>query len=148
MPVDFRDAADRHWTDSWYLSNNNRLPNADHLLGLAAECALKAIMLGLGMLLRTDGAPDEKGHRVHINELWDEFITFAQKRNGTHYAAMLSGNPNPFSDWNINQRYNHRTQFNEPLVTNHRTATKAVMKVLQEFILREEQHEPADADSV
>lgn len=130
MPVDFRDAADRHWTDSWYLSKDNRLPNADHLLGLAAECALKAVMLGLGMLLH-GGAPADRLPFKHINILWDEFITFAQNRNGSHYAAMLSGTPNPFSDWDIDQRYHHRTQFSEPLVTNHHNATKAVMMVLQ-----------------
>jgi len=52
--------------------------NADHLFGLAAECALKAVMQALGMLsLRSDGVPADKKHKVHINDLWNEFITFA-----------------------------------------------------------------------
>lgn len=38
MPVDFRDAADRHFTDAGLLSQARRLANADHLYGVAAEC--------------------------------------------------------------------------------------------------------------
>lgn len=132
MPVDFRDAADRHWTDSWYLSQDNRLANADHLLGLAAECALKAVMLELGMMLNAHSVPTNPKHRTHIDKIWEEFITFAENRQGAHYAAMLSG-PNPFSDWNIDQRYNHRSQFSEPIVTNHHKGTKAVMMILQQL---------------
>ena len=45
MSVDFRDAAERHWTDAWLLFGNNRVANSDHLIGMAAECALKAVML-------------------------------------------------------------------------------------------------------
>jgi hypothetical protein len=138
MPADFRDASERHWDDSEYLFTDTRLANADHLLGLAAECALKAVMQFLGMPLRADGAPAGDRHRKHIDKVWDEFITFAQNASGAHYAAMLSGNPNPFSDWDVNQRYNHRIQFNESIVRSHRQAAEQTRRVLQEAILDRE----------
>ncbi|MHB9072065.1 MAG: SAM-dependent methyltransferase [Desulfobaccales bacterium] len=135
MPPDFRDASERHWDDSGHLFTNTRLANADHLLGLASECALKAVMLGLGMTLRPDGAPADWKYRQHIKLLWDEFKTFAQNRSAAHYAAMLGGNPNPFDNWDVNQRYGHRTQFSEPVVRNHHQAAEKTMRVLKSAIL-------------
>jgi hypothetical protein len=52
MP-DYRDAAERHWEDAGFLINDNRIANTDHLFGMAAECALKAVMQTLGMKLTT-----------------------------------------------------------------------------------------------
>ena len=72
MPSDFIDAADRHFEDADFLESNGRVANADHLFGLSAECALKAVMQGLGMALRPGGVPLERRHRVHINDLWLE----------------------------------------------------------------------------
>ena len=134
MPVDFRDASERHWDDAGHLFANIRLPNADHLFGLAAECALKAVMLALGMRLRPTGRPEDP-YAVHINRLWDEFITFAHSRGGAHYAAMLSGNPNPFYDWDVNQRYDHRTQFSQVIVINHQQGAEETMQVLETAVL-------------
>lgn len=82
MPVDFRDAAERHWEDAGHLLADARLANSDHLFGLSAECALKSVMLELGMRLKNNGKP-EVPYAVHINKLWDEFITFAHNRGGS-----------------------------------------------------------------
>jgi len=60
MPVDFYDACKRHWNDAEHLFDQKRLANADHLFGLAAECALKAVMVALGMTLLPDGKPEKK----------------------------------------------------------------------------------------
>jgi hypothetical protein len=103
--VDFPGAAKRHWGDAGYLLMDQRLPNADQLFGISAERALKAVMVGLDMALRADGAPEAKRHRVHIDELWDEFLTFAASRGGARYAAHLSTVNNPFFDWDVGQRY-------------------------------------------
>jgi hypothetical protein len=135
VPIDFRDAAERHWEDAGYLLADARLANADHLFGLSAECALKAIMLPLGMTLRPDGAPAERQHRVHINQLWNEFITFASSRNGAQYAYPLSGAPNPFADWNVNQRYEHRSGVAGHVAENHHQAARRVKQVLENAIL-------------
>ena len=134
MPVDFRDASERHWDDAGHLFTHTRLANADHLFGLAAECALKAVMLALGMNLRPNGRPEDP-YAIHINRLWDEFITFARGRGGAHYVAMLRGGQNPFDDWHVSQRYDHRTQFRQTVVENHRQASEETIRVLEAAIL-------------
>lgn len=48
LPIDYGDSADRHWLDAELLRGGRRTNNADQLYGLAAECALKAIMVRLG----------------------------------------------------------------------------------------------------
>lgn len=95
MLSDFRDAAERHWGDAEYLFSDTRLANADHLFGLAAECALKAVMQALGMALGSGGVPVDQQYKVHINHLWDEFISFSSGRGGGRYAAALGDNATP-----------------------------------------------------
>lgn len=135
MSVDFYDAALRHWEDGEWLHRDGRLPNADHLLGLAAECALKAVMQALDRGLFPDGAPQESRHRVHIDRLWDEFLTFAHDRNGARYATVLGEGRNPFADWQAEQRYYRRSAIACETVEAHRQATRLVMRVLQEAAL-------------
>jgi hypothetical protein len=135
MPPDFRDAAERHWEDANCLLADKRLANTDHLLGLSAECALKAVMFGLGMVLRPDGAPQDRDHRKHINDLWCEFAGFATGRGGARYAAMLSGTSNPFANWDVAHRYIHRNHFSAPGVEQHRVGCEATMQVLEAALL-------------
>lgn len=135
MPVDFRDAAERHWEDAGYLLSETRLANADQLFGLSAECALKAVMLSLGMTLRPDGAPEDRQHRVHINHLWNEFVAFAHDRSGAHYAARMTGIPNPFDDWDVNQRYQHRSSITRQVVEKHQQAAMTAKQVLETAVL-------------
>lgn len=135
MAVDFCDAAQRHWEDAGYLLADARLANADHLFGLSAECALKAIMLALGMTLHPDGAPADRQHRVHINQLWNEFVSFANARSGAHYASLLFGIPNPFINWNVNQRYNHRADVTPKVVEDHYEAARKVKQVFDQAVL-------------
>jgi hypothetical protein len=129
MP-DYRDAAERHWEDADLLINDNRIANTDHLFGMAAECALKAVMQTLGMKLKADGKPDEKGHAVHINKLWTEFQSFAGMRGGAKYTALLSLPGNPFSDWDVSQRYEHRSIITEEMLQRHRNGAGQAMNVL------------------
>ena len=131
MPPDFRDAADRHFGDADFLSSNNHPANADHLYGLSAECALKAVMQGLGMSLKSDGAPAERRHRVHINELWLEFVSFAQGRKYTKYAATIDSVTNPFNDWDVSQRYSHRLDITGLMLNRHRTGAETAKKLLK-----------------
>lgn len=135
MSVDFRDAAERHWVDAGFLFEKNRLANTDHLLGIAAECAMKAVMLALGMGLRADGSPAEAHHRVHINSLWNEFITFSSNRNGARYAGPLMGGLNPFDGWNVSHRYHHQSSFSRSEVEQHQSAAEKTMFILQQAVL-------------
>ena len=135
MTVDFCDAAQRYWEDAAHLLADRRLANADHLFGVSAECALKAIMMGLGMTLRADGAPDDQRHRVHINKLWDEFLTFATSRGGARFAVTLAPHTNPFGNWKVDQRYDARSSFTLPTVQAHQNGAGLVKVCLDKAIL-------------
>ncbi len=128
--VDFADAAYRHEKDAKLLYDHQRWPNADQLVGLAAECALKAVMRALGMKIRPEGSPEERKHRVHVDDLWDEFFAFANGNGGNRYAGMLR-RENPFSDWRIEQRYHRSSAIGRPVVDAHREATAQVFVVLR-----------------
>ncbi|GBE50099.1 hypothetical protein BMS3Bbin13_01024 [bacterium BMS3Bbin13] len=130
MKTDFMDAATRHWEDAELLSNTLRWANADHLYGVAAECALKAVMVMLGMETKPDdGSPIESRHKKHINRIWEEFLTFAAGRNEGRYSGMLPVGT-PFADWDAAQRYAARREFSKDRVTLHRDAARAVRRIL------------------
>lgn len=135
MTVDFFDATQRHWDDAGHLLADQRFANADHLFGVSAECALKTVMIGLGMNLRADGAPDEPKHRVHINKLWDEFLTFSSNRGGARYAAGLTAVNNPFVNWDVSQRYEPRSSFAQVTVQAHQSGAGIVKACLDMAIL-------------
>lgn len=135
MPTDFRDAADRHFEDAGYVEGDNRSANADHLFGLSAECSLKAVMQGLGMALKPDGVPQQPRHKVHINKLWGEFVAFSQYRSGAKYATLINPRVNPFSDWDVNQRYCHRTDITSDMLTRHKAGAQLTKKVLDAAVL-------------
>jgi hypothetical protein len=118
-----------------YLFSDDRWANADHLFGLSAECALKAVMRALGMTLHPDGRPSSTQHRVHINVLWEEFITFADTRGGERYSVILREESNPFQDWDISQRYAHRSGIPCEIVQKHQKAADMTRKVLQSAVL-------------
>lgn len=133
MNPDYHDAANRHWEDATFLLDDRRFANADHLLGVSSECALKAVMLALGMLMK-GGRPADRRHG-HIDVLWDEFLTFANSRGGVRYASMLSPTSNPFDNWKVDQRYDERSAFSEPIVVAHEAGARLTMSVLQSAVL-------------
>jgi len=135
METDFRDAAERHWEDARYLVADARLANADQLFGLTAECALKSIMLGLGMKMhpKNPNRPEDP-YAVHINKLWDQFVTFAHNRDGMHYSRSMVVD-NPFVDWDVNQRYSNRGKISKETVDKHRDGAELVRGVLEGAIL-------------
>jgi hypothetical protein len=134
MRTDYRDAAERHWEDADDLLANSRAANADHLFGLSAECSLKAVMLGLGMPMGEE-APAQRRHRVHINILWDRFIAFAEGRDGARYALAIHAAANPFADWDVNQRYFHRSHISHDAATKHREWAETAIDVLRSAVL-------------
>ena len=68
-PADFVDAHHRHWTDAELLFERDRWANADQLYGFSAECGLKAVMKTFGMPVDETGTPEEREHRVHVQDL-------------------------------------------------------------------------------
>lgn len=49
MKTDFKNAYERHQKDAEILFDKKRYTNADQFYGLSAECALKAVIVGLGI---------------------------------------------------------------------------------------------------
>lgn len=124
VPDDYANAADRYWLDANTLHKNGRLATSDHLFGVSAECALKAIMVAL-----SDGTQLPKCYWKHLPKIWDEFVAYIPS-SGTHpYASMLT--PNPFLGWDINDRYGHDGQFTTSRVGGHRIASLQANKVLE-----------------
>ena len=69
---------------------HKRWANADQLYGYSAECGLKLVMESIGMVVDDKGVPAERRHRVHVRELWPEFIAFVgARREGARYVALM-----------------------------------------------------------
>lgn len=124
MNADFLDAHDRHWQDAETLLDANRLANADHLYGIAAECGLKRLMVCFGMKVRADGAPLLQGDWVHADKAWDQYESYRSGYlAGAAYALCSS---NPFANWSAGQRYAKQAQFDAGRVQAHRQAASSV----------------------
>ncbi|RKT56208.1 hypothetical protein [Saccharothrix australiensis] len=84
--------------DAVLLHAQARPVNADHLAGLAAECAPKALTAGfLGgtvdqhdLVVHPDtGAPIKK----HVNTLWPEMATIVRSRSASALTPLLTTQP-------------------------------------------------------
>ena len=128
-PADFLDAHERYWEDGERLFGGGRRATADHLYGLSAECGLKALMVASGMPTDSQGNPAEKKYWIHVDQLWDTFLTFAQGRILERYVALLP-HINPFGDWSVWHRYANRSHFAEGVVQAHRSGAHAVRRVV------------------
>ena len=130
MQADFYDAHQRHWMDAETLFQRQRWANADHLYGMTAECGLKRLMLAFGMSYNpTCDRPASAQDRVHANGIWARFESY---RCGHHQgAAYVLPTPNPFTDWDVAQRYAHQSNFGQPRVEAHRDGARQVRDLIQ-----------------
>jgi len=131
MTTDFLDAHRRHQRDAETLHGLSRLPNADHLYGIAAECGLKRLMLAFGMPFDTGrDAPKRRRDKTHINEIWKRYETY---RSGDPFGAAYSlpSATNPFSHWDASQRYAHQSNFDSARVARHQTAARSVRQLVR-----------------
>jgi len=113
----FQQAASRHWRDANVLYHEGAYENADQLLGLAAECAIK---YALGMSGRIH-------KNVHIDELWDKVTpNYVSRQFATLAVILQQFRPNPWSNWSIEQRYFADGYVTQPDVERHKNITKRV----------------------
>jgi hypothetical protein len=134
MSTDFRDASERHFQDAEHLESDSRLANADHLYGFSAECSLKAVMTALGMERTSAGSPRDFGLKVHMPQQWAAFQSFASGMLAARYLNALDQS-NPFSDWNVDQRYFNRQRISSTVLNRHREAAVHCRTCLQTLIL-------------
>jgi hypothetical protein len=92
----YSEAAYRHFADSVHLAESSRWGNAGHLLGFAAECAVKHC---IKTLRPSAGAPH--GH-------FPELLDIARKHMRTRRDAMMNTVlriPKLMDGWHVNLRY-------------------------------------------
>ena len=138
-PVEkFAAAHRRHWEDAEFLSGDNRWSNADQLYGFSAECGLKAIMVGEGMMSIDDTGKPKRKFRKHIDIFWQIFCDHMGDRREDHmggrrewaYLRQLPGGE-PFLDWSTDDRYASGEYFDENRVKRHREATWQIANMLR-----------------
>lgn len=133
MNSDFKDAHQRHWEDAELLYSNDRWANADHLYGVAAECALKCLMLAFGMPFDdVSDRPKDRQDRQHADGIWLRYETY---RSGHHRGIDYGLPSNPFADWSIEQRHANRSNFDPARVNHHKQGTQKVRDLLQKAVL-------------
>ena len=105
-----------------------RSGTADHLYGIAAECALKAVLVGLGEIPPNAAPASKSGYKVHIDQLW---IQYGGTISGKGHAALALPPSTPFAQWRAEHRYEDDGLFTETRVEGHRNAALIVFQVLE-----------------
>lgn len=131
--TDFGASARRHLVDAEFLYAHSRSTNADHLAGLAAECALKALIAGYlgGHVNQQDLVfhPATGAIRKHIDELWPEMSLIMQNRSANVLASLLGSQP--FEGWKVYERYCDGSHLTAATVTAHIAAARTVVQILE-----------------
>ena len=126
MSDDFAAAAVRHFRDGDFLSEDDRVSNADQLFGFAAECAIKSALVSLPAV-KGSGELSARYRRKHIDELWDCVLTQHIPNQFKNLQALLASRAKPFMDWSTNQRYGPDDAVTEVALTVHRNAARRAL---------------------
>ena len=147
MPVrySYSNAARRLLRASFRLWEHQSPETATHLAGLSAECALKSILAGLGVItLGPDGQlGDWKKWGVHIREekstktpLWSEFHAALSGHTGRAFVALAPpATPAPFDGWRASHRYVADRQLQQEEMDQWMWAAIAIGKAHEQAIL-------------
>ncbi|MGH3721339.1 MAG: hypothetical protein ACRDRI_21310 [Pseudonocardiaceae bacterium] len=120
--------------DAELLHVHSRPANADHLAGMAAECALKALIAGHlgghvnqeGLVVHPDtGTPIKK----HVNTLWPQMSIIVGNRPATALLPLLTSEP--FADWKVDERYCDGLHLTPAAVADHISAARTVIGILE-----------------
>lgn len=134
-PPAFAAAGRNHYQAALLAARDRLRISADHLAGLAAECAIKAILLDfLGSELNDRDRPVNKQERTkdpnrrhpdmehgHLPPLWEDLTALAHRRQdaaaGVLFAELLWHNP--FDGWDVGGRYCDGTAITGPDLDRH-----------------------------
>lgn len=130
MKADFLDAHERHWGDAEHLFAASRFANSDHLYGISAECGLKRLMLAFGMPFDAiKDRPTNRDDRIHVEEIWGRFESYRSGHvQGTGYVLSTH---NPFSTWDISDRYAHQANFDKAYAQGHQAGAMLVCTLIK-----------------
>ena len=99
MADSFPDSARRHRSDARSLAADNRFQNAGHLLGFAAECLAKEILLAAGITI-----DKTSGFRTHFPALGEKIRIDGRTRVMALLAPVVSS-ATFLSGWEADGRY-------------------------------------------
>ena len=121
--------------DAEFLQAHSRQANADHLAGLAAECALKALIAGFlgGYVNPNDRVvhPDTGTPiTMHVNLLWPEMSTIVRSRSASTLMTVLT--TEPFATWKVDERYSDGSHLSPNTVSERIVAARAVVGILEQ----------------
>lgn len=122
QPPAFAEMCRTHYRAAARLTPDKALwPAADHLAGLAAECAIKAILLDfLGSRLNEHDRPFHPREKIrdpskkrphmehgHLPGLWEQLTALAHRRKDAAAGVLFTQLvwENPFDDWCVTARY-------------------------------------------
>lgn len=133
--TDFDSSAKRHIIDAELLHAHSRPANADHLAGLAAECALKALIASYlgGRINQNDFVVHPNTGRPikeHVNTLWPEMSTIVRSRSAKALVPILTSAP--FADWKVDERYCDGSHLTPTVVAAHISAARTVIGILEQ----------------
>jgi len=127
MAENFKEAARRMFQDAETLKGSGRLGTPDHLYGLAAECALKAILAGMNEI-SIPTTPADRRKYPHVNVTWNEYLSAICGRSAPVIGA------NPFESWRAEHRYEADVLFNDVRLRAHRDGARAAMGALDDAV--------------
>lgn len=96
MPEFYAKAAVRHYTDAEKLAESRRFDSAAHLIGFAAECAIKHCVEAL--------RPANRAPHLHFPQLVEAAKRSLQGRN-KHALFTVLERPTYMAGWKIEHRY-------------------------------------------
>lgn len=141
MPTSYPESAKRHLRDAEYLWDTHdaaRLANASQLFGLSAECALKAVLVGLGVPTHPahGGVANTQQYGHFHKGLWQQFAAYAGGQLGGKYLAVVqptTGAAAPFANWSVDDRYAPDAWLaaRNPEVANHRASARDCVALLE-----------------
>ncbi|MHA3792592.1 hypothetical protein [Sphingomonas sp. YL-JM2C] len=99
MLENYRDAALRHYHDSERLAHDQRFDNASHLIGFAAECALK-YHFGVTALSDTP-----KTHLPDLAAAMRRRFSARDPNQAAMHGLLTMFGSAFFSGWSVNDRY-------------------------------------------
>ncbi|MGA5000787.1 hypothetical protein ACPCB7_22470 [Streptomyces arboris] len=136
-PPDFARASVHHYRSAVLATGEQWQISADHLAGLAAECAIKAILITfLGSELKPNHMPhhpemkfpdpkrNEKrwdGQHGHLPALWEQLTAVAHRRKDAAVGILFTQLiwQNPFADWEVSDRYCDGSALTQQHVDRH-----------------------------
>lgn len=95
-------AARRHLVAGDILATDGRLDVAGYLYGIAAECAIKAMMIEAGMRLTSSNRNDP--FYAHFPELRTILRDASQRRRSSTFLSFIQ-NDSFMNNWSIRMRY-------------------------------------------